>query len=84
MKVFTWASSDPDLKPTQRAVARIQHDGEWMLPIFYGPSEDEVRAQAETWWEAELARYTSATEGRQKRAQALRKKPASDDVGIIL
>lgn len=66
MRIVTYSTSDDSIPQGQRCVARIRAHfpasgkrkaGEDWCPIFiYGATEDEARANAQAWWDAEIAK----------------------------
>jgi hypothetical protein len=87
MKIFTFSTSDPDAPANGRAIARIlapmvgRGGGtvvEWHPVIFTGATEEEVRALAEGWWYAEVAKARAADE---KAAERQAKRDAKKAMG---
>jgi hypothetical protein len=57
-------------------IAMIEHSGEYHPVHFLGATEKGVRAQAEAWWAAELAKAGRGGKRKPKAAE-----PADEDFG---
>lgn len=87
MQILTWTSQDPEMPETARAVARIRTfipstkrgggSVEWLPTSFMARTEQEARAKAQAFWDAELAKM---------RAKKPRggKKPPVDPIGDVI
>ena len=80
MRVFTFAATSEEAPA--RAIARIylgkvgkQHD--WHPVLFNGPTEEDVRRQAEEWWERETTKAD-------KRKGPRKAMAAAEDIGDVL
>lgn len=64
MKVFTYATTDPDAPAAAMAriyLGKIGKVHDWHPVIFHGSTEEGVRRQAEEWWGAEVAKVDKRT-----------------------
>jgi hypothetical protein len=75
MRIISYTSTDAP--QALAACARIQSQGQLHPVVFHAPSEEEVRAKAQAWWDAELAKQT-------KRMPKRTAKPAVPDVGDVI
>lgn len=75
MKIIAYVSSVTDDAPAAyRAAAHILLDGkQGMHPvIFFGPDKHSVRAKAQAWWDAELAKVVAREAANASRIEAMR------------
>lgn len=94
MKIITWATDNPDIAPSLRACARFRipamvgfgqtrRQGEdWHPIVIYAASEDEARAKAQAWWDAEVQKVRDKEAAAQARADARAASAAAKKAGM--
>lgn len=80
MKVITYLSSVTDEAPeARRCAAIILHPADKKHPhgdmhpvIFFGPTKQDAREKAETWWADQLAKEQARQDATVRRTEAMR------------